>query len=1114
MPGRAADLRALRTRRHHAVRRPADRLVRKAGAFPGADPAHGFGYAAPKAAIHLRRRGVAVTRRVPTQGGRVRNQEKPSQGIRLVPNGGIFGRDEELKALAAAAEAARRGTAGCVLVTGPAGRGKTAVLRALLRTPACRDATVLNGRCPRADGGTEPYSGLRALLNSPATARQMDRHPAPCGGIGSTEDGREGSPGPGLGADPTDDGGCGAGGTGTALLPDPADVQPVAAQATYSVFRGLHRYALRLMADRPLILALDDAHDCDGHTLRWLGYLLARAAGRPLLVVLGRRTGTATDAPDAWADLVGRPTVGELPLQPLGTGPIGDLAHQVFGTPVHPPFAERITELSGGSPDTAARLLRALHGRGAAPDASGARLAEELGVRLKAEEVQRALAHQPAPVRRVVVAAALLGAASTEHVAALAGVSRPVVEEGVAVLEDVGALSPEGDGRVCEAVRPALLDPLGAARITELHARAALVLSDAGCPAEQIARHLVELPGPPEAWMTSVLREAAAQAERRGAFTVAARCLRRVLEAEPHDVRIRLRLARAVAPSDPAAALPLFRVALAGAADVTARAVTAVECAMASLNVPVPEPGREQLVQALEGARDALPRDTEAGVQLRAQVSATLLIMGRRPSEPGAAGHRDGPVGARLSLSPPSPASPQPSPSPTSPPSPPLSEPSVSRIPLPPHPSPDGADTLRTRALTALRGALSGRCRAAAVADARHVLDAAGPEQPAWPLLNAAVTFALADETEEAHTALDRVLHRVADDPAEWTRVRTQSVRAAVVHRDGAVLDAVATARALIGTADGPGRDSGLTTARAVLAAALVDRGRPQQAEQVIDRIGSPQPAGTALEHQTHLLARARVHGAVGDSAEALRLLRECGRIQEAAGWANPVSVPWWSEACLILAALRRPAEGRELAELGAERAERWGTPRALGLAALAGGVLGPGRAGLDLLSASVHHLSGSPAVLECARAEYELGWALLLYGDASGGRRYLRRAAGRAGGCGAVVLAGAARRLLISAGGRMGNSVPSRVGGILTPTEAKVAGMVVAGAANRQIAQRLFVTVRTVESHLTSVYRKLGVSRRDGLAVALRAVRGRTGHELPDEEGRLREPRGNVQMS
>ncbi|MEU0395378.1 AAA family ATPase [Streptomyces sp. NPDC006208] len=937
----------------------------------------------------------------------------------------LLGRDNELAALVARVSAARRGDTGCAILTAPSGFGKSVLLDSLLRTPGCWGMTVLRGHCGEAAGGAGAYSGLRALFaatGTPATHREET-------------DGGAGHP--------------------AEFLPGPGGTQRFSLPTAYPVFRRLHRHALRLMAHRPLILALDDAHDCDEHSLRWLDFILRRAAGHPLLVLLARRSEARLRAPEAWAGLLAQPAMSLLHLGALGTDTVGSLAEQVFGTPVHPRLARDVAAVTGGNPRTAVRLLRELRRRGAGPDEAGARQAVELGARMGARSVRRVLARERADLRSAAAAVALLGTEPLKYIAVLADVDRGSAEEAVTVLRHAGALSPDGAEVVHDAVRDALLESLSVSQRAELHARAALLLSDAGSPADQVARHLVELPQVHEPWMAAVLRDAAAWAEQRGAFSDAAGFLRRALEAEPDDAEARLRLALAVTPTDPLAAAALFRTALADAADTAARASIAVQYAMACLTVPLPASHRAELLEALEAARDTLTNDSQTDVQLRDQVAAVLLLMGRRRTD--TAGRQPhGPVTA-------------------------------------PHQVRTGlSDPLQTAALGALHDALSGHSRERAVRDVRRVLVAA-PKQPLWLQLAAATTLALADETADAHAALDTVLRRTADEPASWTRVLALTTRSTLLRRDGAFFDATAAARVAIDTVGESGSDAWMRQARAVLASALVDQGEPQRAERLLDGISRAEPSSSAIENQLYLYARARARWAAGHPAQALRLLRECGWAQEAAGVVNPVVTPWWAEACLILAAMRHPADGRELADQGAERARRWGTPRALGLAALARGVLTRGRAGVDLLAESVHHLSRSPAVAECARAEYALGRALLLHGDETAARNRLRRAAGLAGGCGALALAESARNLLVSAGGRMAGATGTSTGGLLTTTELKVAGLAVSGASNRQIAQRLFVTVRTVESHLTNVYRKLGVRRREGLGLALRAVQGRS---------------------
>ncbi|MEV4616776.1 AAA family ATPase [Kitasatospora sp. NPDC049258] len=928
-----------------------------------------------------------------------------------VPPEVIFGRDGELKALAAFAQGACRGQAGCVVLTAPAGLGRSRLLDALADHAHGLGMTVLRGRCT--PGGTG-YAGLRALTTAPGPATAPADAPH--------------------------------------ALPAPEAAGPFALAAAYPVLHGLYRHAVGLMSRGPLLITLDDAEHCDEHSLRWLDFLLRRALGQPLLIALGRRFGAEPAGGGAWTDLATQPATTAMCLAPLSGEAIGELVRHRFGGRVEPSVAARVAAVCGGNPRTAIRVVTELRSQGAGPDGGGGRRADELGGRLLGRSVSALLADRPHWARAVAEAVAVIGADCTEQVAALAGVSAPRAQEGVAMLRCAGALDPDGPGVLHPAVRAAVLEPLGAVRLAALHTRAALLHSDAGRPAAQVARHLLLVPGTPRPWMVPVLRAAAAEAEQRGAFTLVADCLRRVLEADPADGGARLRLALALAQADPVSAVPEFRAALAGARDAASSAAVAVQYAVACLTVPLAPACRTELLDALTGAREALGPEQDVDGRLRRQLDCALLIVGRGPA-----------AVARVTDRP--------------------AAPTVHRSGPPVAPW--------EHALGALRIALSGHSSETAVAAARRVLAVTGQRgRGGWPLIAAGVALVLADETTDAAKALDLVVRSTQDEPASWTGALALAGRALLLRRCGALDEAITAARSAIeavGATDAPGADARLVTPRLVLAATLVDRGETRQAEGLLARVGgSVALDGAGLERQLYLFTHARIRQAAGDADAALRALRECGSAQRASGVVNPVFLPWWVETCLLLGERRHGTAGRELAEQGGELARRWGTPRALGLAALAAGAVTPGPEGIDLLARSVQLLLVSPARAEHARAEYVLGQALLCAGDLPGAREHLREAVGLAGGCGAFALAGAARLQLIRCGGRMPEITASRAD-LLTGAEQKVAELAASGTSNRQIARHLFVTVRTVESHLTSAYRKLGVGRREALAEALR---------------------------
>jgi DNA-binding CsgD family transcriptional regulator len=125
--------------------------------------------------------------------------------------------------------------------------------------------------------------------------------------------------------------------------------------------------------------------------------------------------------------------------------------------------------------------------------------------------------------------------------------------------------------------------------------------------------------------------------------------------------------------------------------------------------------------------------------------------------------------------------------------------------------------------------------------------------------------------------------------------------------------------------------------------------------------------------------------------------------------------------------------------------------------------------------------VDGSPARLEAAKSFAALGSALRRSRQPSEAREPLRRALELAVACGAAPIEEHARSELYAAGGRP--RAPALTGvGSLTASERRVAALAAEGAGNRDIAQALFITPKTVEAHLSSVYRKLGIRSRHEL--------------------------------
>ena len=174
--------------------------------------------------------------------------------------------------------------------------------------------------------------------------------------------------------------------------------------------------------------------------------------------------------------------------------------------------------------------------------------------------------------------------------------------------------------------------------------------------------------------------------------------------------------------------------------------------------------------------------------------------------------------------------------------------------------------------------------------------------------------------------------------------------------------------------------------------------------------------------------------------------------------------------------------------------ARAFGAPRALGVALRAAGLVAGGPRGQALLGEAIEVLAGPDTRLEHARAQADLGALLRRRNQRVEARQLLRQAVDTAHRLGAEPLALRAETELRATGAK-----PRRVllSGLeaLTASERRIAELAAEGLTNREIAQTLFVTARTVEGHLTNVFTKLDVTARTDLPAALtaptQAVRG-----------------------
>jgi DNA-binding NarL/FixJ family response regulator len=200
--------------------------------------------------------------------------------------------------------------------------------------------------------------------------------------------------------------------------------------------------------------------------------------------------------------------------------------------------------------------------------------------------------------------------------------------------------------------------------------------------------------------------------------------------------------------------------------------------------------------------------------------------------------------------------------------------------------------------------------------------------------------------------------------------------------------------------------------------------------------------------------------------------------------------LPWRSAAALSLAELGRVEEARDLADDEVRRAQSFGASRAIGIALRAQALVGPREQRQSGLEAARDVLASTPARLEHARVLLDLGATFRAAGQRTAAREPLLEALALAARCDATAVERRVKSELAAIGVRPRTTDHTGVAS-LTPSERRVAELAAAGDSNREIAQTLFVTEKTVETHLGRAFRKLDISSRRKLPDMLARAAG-----------------------
>jgi DNA-binding CsgD family transcriptional regulator len=312
------------------------------------------------------------------------------------------------------------------------------------------------------------------------------------------------------------------------------------------------------------------------------------------------------------------------------------------------------------------------------------------------------------------------------------------------------------------------------------------------------------------------------------------------------------------------------------------------------------------------------------------------------------------------------------------------------------------------------------------------------------------------------------------------------AVHATIDYRRGAWAGAIARGHQALELATATGRLPDLAAAHSVLATVAAAQGR---AEDCREHASACERYSSATG--SHVF-EARVYGALGllelglgrptiAVAQLLRAEKLCRRLEllELSYW------QWAAELVEARVELGQPDEALPTVELLEWHADRTGRPIAIGLAARCRGLISSTRSNDHHFSRAInaHRVAGQP--FELARTHLCFGQRLRRSKSRALARDQLEAALTLFVELDATLWAELARTELAGCGVKLAPA-QGRVTDTLTSRELQIAAAVSAGASNPEVAAQLFISRKTVEYHLGSIFRKLRVRSRDQLAALL----------------------------
>jgi DNA-binding CsgD family transcriptional regulator len=914
----------------------------------------------------------------------------------------MIGRSAELAVTVGAINGAAAGRGTLVLCEGPAGIGKTTLLRAACTAAEAAGLRVLTARGLALEQGFS-FGIVRQLLEPVRAACAPGDWDALLDGAAELARRVFG------GADVVTE-------TGN----------------PHATTHGLYWLIANLAAAGPLVIAVDDAHWADAPSLRWLSHLAARIKGLPIALLVAARSGP--DQPQIISELRGYPATVRLGLRPLSSEVTAELVRDLFGALATPELCQAAYDATGGSPFLLDALAKALRERGG--DARPSQLMVlSLGPRPVAEAVLRRVSQLGSGAVELTRALAVLGRpAPLRYVATLAGVELAFAARFTDALREAGVLAA---GALVEfehpIVRTAIYESIPPGERAMAHARAAAMLEADGADAELLAQHLMRSEPAADPHAVRVLLAAAGTASGRGAPDTAAGYLRRAL-AEPPPVAeraaIMLDLGLALASDRDQAAVNVLREAVDQAADKPAAALrsagvlgiwahhdSAAGICLAALSA-APPGGRADLAPAV---RSQLEAELFANSWLSTATAAAAWARAR---------------------------------------------------PLMADPAPFWQVC---HALEATVAAMPGTEAVTRLAP----LLAGGVAEIKRDSLAAFMVMIVLIWNDKLTTALalcDAVLDDARQRGSMNLVANVCSARSIALRGLGRLKDAAEDARVALDFKLSNSPPLSITGSAAFAIEALTRLGRFAEAEEIVADTDARRPPEGWQHTVMYIQARGALRVAQQRHAEGLDDLGRAADGWRELGNRSPAAAYWRIPAITAYRETGRTSDAARLAAEQLELARGVGTASELGIAL---------RAAAPLTPDPERTLTEALAMLEVSDWRYEhavtladLGAFLRRAGRRADAKDPLRRALDWAERAGAEPLTSYARAELRAAGAR-----PRRAAltgpDALTSAERQVAGLAADGLSNRQIAQHLFITQATVETHLRHAFHKLGISSR-----------------------------------